>query len=363
MFDHQNSAVEHMVKTLLNTSSCLLLSYMGSGKNVMVLETAVKLKVCKTILFVSPAYTEFKNDISKFYDTKDFVVVSFHPNELHCKVHNGVYDMIVYDEFHLYHKRKSYIKFAAAATASYTVYMTGTSDADMGFSVDMTVNMMEASIKFLLSKRPIIISKKLILSDEARFKYSKYAEEFYNASRNTKVNIVNRMRLWLSKTRLMHIITYMKNEINMRPDIKIVVFSDFNSILFNLAISLEPQLVASAFAGSSSSRLSEIKRFFGVTGVAVLLASIASCSHGCNFGEADVLLLAESPFSKVAFQQTVARITRANSKKKQKVVTMVFEDTIESRLLDSYDYDNKIPADSLNPEFIHALKLMTTVVK
>jgi superfamily II DNA or RNA helicase len=117
---------------------------------------------------------------------------------------------------------------------------------------------------------------------------------------------------------------------------KCVVFSEFTTVLLQLWRELLTTGVQMfrVFLGSPAQRQKQVEAFrVWRGGPAVALCSSGVASHGLNLGEAEVLLLVESPYSRRTMLQIIGRLTRIGQKRGQSAVFWVFVRSFEAHLL------------------------------
>jgi SNF2 family DNA or RNA helicase len=140
------------------------------------------------------------------------------------------------------------------------------------------------------------------------------------------------LREWLASLKVKHLVLLLNRALK-ETDEKIVVFSNFNSILQSLRLELPADKIANAYASTPKKREHEIQLF--KADKRILLVSTNLSSHGLDLGHSKFLVHVEPPWTGVTQKQANARIVRIGQKENQEIFVLVMKETLESKLLAS----------------------------
>jgi SNF2 family DNA or RNA helicase len=149
-----------------------------------------------------------------------------------------------------------------------------------------------------------------------------------------KVNAMRSLRKNLSTFKIAYVTGVLQDAIC--KGLKIVVFSEFASVLLQLRLAL-PQRGVVACDGTvqSKQRQKQLREFRNNDNNHILVASTSLFSHGVDLGFCHGLVHMEPPWQGHTQRQTNARIERLGQVSAQKILFVLFQNTLETKLLAS----------------------------
>jgi SNF2 family DNA or RNA helicase len=257
---------------------------------------------------------------------------------------NNSCDILVLDESHDIYQKKKLTHALGLIPRSFVVLLTGSagSQREVQKQWEMLVDIQaitsdaivyHANVKLLenVIKTANEYNIRLEMNESQRVYYETEVIKLKSSKKIMKVNNMRSLRKQLSVWKIPYVRNILKDAISNR--LKIVVFSEFSSVLLQLRLALPQTGVVicdgSVQANQRHKRLQEFRKIDNY----ILIASTNLFSHGIDLGFCNGLVYMEPPWKAFIQRQTNARIERLGQVSDQKILFVIFNNTLETKLL------------------------------
>jgi hypothetical protein len=258
------------------------------------------------------------------------------------------YDIVVFDESHDVFKKPKLVKqLKRYVYNNFVVLLTGSAGSLREIQRQWTSLVAEGD-PIVFSALPEHLQSvvknahehvvQLELSEFQKRVYEKQKQVVTASIKNIdKVNGMVTLRRKLSSWKLPYVREVLVDAIVNK--LKVVVFSEFAANLVELRLSLPSDtiVVCDGSVGPKQRRMA-LDEFNLNTSKHVLIASSKLLAHGVDLGHCHGLIHMEPPWLRHTQQQTNARIARIGQVKIQKILFVLFQDTLETKLFNSNNH-------------------------
>jgi len=255
-------------------------------------------------------------------------------------------DILVMDESHSVYNRKKVTETLALIPRRFSILLTGSAgsnrevknqwkklvDINDTYSTEIVFSLDDKLVENVVkSANEYNILLELTSSQQAY--YQQKIETFKQCQQGImKLNTMKKIRSKLSSWKIDYVTNVLKDAMN--NCLKIVVFSEFASVLLQLRLALpEKGVVACDGTVQFKTRQKQLIDFREKDTNFILITSTNLFSHGVDLGFCHGLVHMEPPWQGYTQKQTNARIERIGQVSAQKILFVLFNNTLETKLL------------------------------
>jgi len=256
-------------------------------------------------------------------------------------------DILVLDECHNVYQKKKLIYALALIPRSFVVLLTGSagSKREMQKQWEVLVDIKDIASTAIVYRIDVKLLENVVktanehnvyleMSVSQKAYYETQVAAFKCSKRIMKVNAMRSLRKNLSTWKIAYVTGVLRDA--MHKGLKIVVFSEFSSVLLQLRLAL-PQTGVIACDGTipPKQRQKQLIEFRHNDKNHILLASTILFSHGIDLGFCHGLVHMEPPWQGHTQRQSNARIERIGQVSSQQILFVLYKNTLETKLLSS----------------------------
>lgn len=349
-FPHQTEAINFLSeKYSICCPGTILNIKMGMGKTFIVLRffmDMLKKHNHLRLLFVTKhdIVDHIKNELNmeiNGYFRRSVLVKSYREINYH-----DTCDILVVDESHSVYNRKKVTETLALIPRRFSILLTGSAgsnrevknqwkklvDINDTYSTEIVFTLDDKLVENVVkSANEYNILLELTSSQQAY--YQQKIETFKQCQQGImKLNTMKKIRSKLSSWKIDYVTNVLKDAMN--NCLKIVVFSEFASVLLQLRLALpEKGVVACDGTVQFKTRQKQLIDFREKDTNFILITSTNLFSHGVDLGFCHGLVHMEPPWQGYTQKQTNARIERIGQVSAQKILFVLFNNTLETKLL------------------------------
>ena len=338
---HQISAIDH-VTTAVQTGcdTCLIGMIMGCGKTLIALVCFQRL--FKDMLFITPrnAVNHITSQVDQYIPSEKInIMIVAHEDIEQYK--NKTIDIIVIDESHMLVKRTKFLLDVKTIQRRFTLLLTGTPGMDSEQSCQLKkLGGQQHAKSFLLDKLDSLRPPRLYLQ---YMRMTDKQSTHYKTLKLGAVSIATGLSRYHQLKSIRETLSEWKSreimEIIHRSNItaKIVIFSEFNAPLLKLK-ELWPDMVCTV--DFSASQRSLAIHTFKNSAARVIALKVQHFSHAVDLGFCNGIIFMEPIWRETTRRQAFARLTRLGQVMNQCVLSLVFVDTLETKLVQESMFDS-----------------------